>query len=98
LIIGKIVGNVVCTQKDPTLVGRKMLVVQPVDLKTLETSGSSFVALDGVGAGDTELVMVVGGSSARMADGMSQTPTDRSIIGIIDSIEILGETVFRKDQ
>ena len=41
------------------MVGRKMLVVQPVDLKTLEASGSSFVALDGVGAGDTELVMVV---------------------------------------
>ena len=61
-----------------TLVGRKMFGCQPVNLKTLEAAGSSFVALDGVGAGDTgELVMVVGGSSARMADGMSQTPTDR---------------------
>lgn len=96
MIIGRIVGNVVCTQKDPLLVGRKMLIVQPLDLRTLEDTGGLFVALDGVGAGDTELVMVVGGSSARMADGMAQTPVDRSIIGIVDSIEILGETVFSK--
>jgi len=96
VIIGKIVGNVVCTQKDPSLVGRKMLVVQPVNIETLEDSGSLFVALDGVGAGENELVMVVGGSSARMADGMAKVPVDRSIVGILDSIEVGGKTIFTK--
>lgn len=98
LIIGRVVGNVVCTQKDPVLTGRKMLLIQPIDIKTLAEVGGMFVALDGVGAGDTELVMVVGGSSARMAEGMDKTPVDRTIIGIVDSIEILGETVFFKSQ
>lgn len=96
MIVAKIVGTVVCTQKDPALIGKKMLIVQPLKVTDLSTDGSAFVALDAIGAGTGEIVMVVGGSSARLADGFSKVPVDQSIIAIIDTIEIGGHEVFKK--
>ena len=61
----KIIGSAVCTCKEQKLVGLKLLVVQPVSLLTLENEGKPIVAVDAVGAGETEIVLVVGGSSAR---------------------------------
>lgn len=97
MIIGKVVGNVVCTQKDDSLVGKKMLVVQPLKMTDQSPSGGQFIALDAIGAGEGEVVMVVGGSSARLADNFSKVAVDQSIIGIIDTIEIDGKTVFKKE-
>jgi ethanolamine utilization protein EutN len=97
LIVGRIVGNIVCTQKDKSLTGQKMLVIQPVNIATLKDEGAALVALDSVGAGQTELVLVVGGSSARMAGGYEKTAVDQAVIGILDSIDILGRSVFRKE-
>lgn len=96
MIVGRVTGMVVCTQKDPSLTGKKMLVVQPVNICSLKNEGSPVIALDAVGAGEGELVMVVGGSSARLAEGFSKIAVDQSVIGILDSININGELVFSK--
>ena len=88
MIIAKVTGTVVCTQKDASLIGKKMLVVQPVKIMDQSNSGNPFVALDAIGAGIGEIVMVVGGSSARMAEGFSILPVDQSIIAIVDVIEV----------
>lgn len=96
MIIAKVTGTVVCTQKDSSLAGRKMLVVQPVKIMDQSNSGNPFVALDAIGAGVGEIVMVVGGSSARMAEGFTSLAVDQSIVAIVDIIEVEGVTTFKK--
>lgn len=98
MIVGRVVGTVVCTQKDPSLTGKKMLVVQPLNMYTLKDEGSPLVALDAVGAGRGEVVMVVGGSSARLANGYSKVSVDQAVVGILDYIEILGDVIYRKEE
>lgn len=96
MIVGRVTGTIVCTQKDPSLMGKKMLVVQPVNICSLKNEGSPVVALDAVGAGEGELVMVVGGSSARLAEGFAKVAVDQSVIGILDSININRTVIFEK--
>lgn len=97
MILGQVVGTVVATEKDHSLDGRKMLVVQPVDIVSFERAGGCLVALDVVGAGDGEIVMVVGGSSARLAEGLeNKVPTDSTITAIIDSVKVHGTSVYDK--
>jgi len=89
MLLAKIVGTVVATRKDPRLVGSKLLLVRPVDPRgTVE--GGYLVAIDTVDAGVGETVLVVSGSSARMASGLKDCPVDAAIVGIIDSIETTG--------
>jgi microcompartment protein CcmK/EutM len=87
MIIGRILGTVVSTQKDERLHGKKLLIVKPINLDGTDQSGY-VVAVDTVGAGFRERVIVVGGSSARMADGNKDCPVDSAIIGVIDTIDI----------
>ncbi|HEU0178054.1 MAG TPA: EutN/CcmL family microcompartment protein [Blastocatellia bacterium] len=87
MIIGRIIGNVVATRKDPRLEGKKLLLVRPITL-TGEDESSYLVAVDTVGAGYREKVLVVSGSSARMADGLKDRPVDAAIVGIIDTVEV----------
>ena len=68
MIIARIIGTVVATQKDARLAGKKLLIVKPVNLDGTDQSGY-LVAVDTVGAGYHEKVLVVGGSSARLKDG-----------------------------
>ena len=97
MILGTVVGTVVASEKDRALEGHKLLVVQPVNIATQKSSGGPLVALDVIGAGEGELVMVVGGSSARMAQGLeNKVPTDGSITAIIDSVEVKGKLVYQK--
>ena len=96
MIIGKVIGSVVCTQKDQSLKGIKMLCIQPIHIISADTVGSPIVALDAIGAGVGEMVMIVGGSSARNADGFAKVAVDQSIIAIVDTIEIEGINVFKK--
>ena len=86
MIIGRILGTVVSTQKDERLQGKKLLIVKPINLDGSDQNGY-VVAVDTVGAGFHEKVMVVGGSSARMADGNKDCPVDSAIIGVIDTID-----------
>ncbi len=87
MIIARILGTVVSTQKDPRLMGKKLLIVRPISLDGTEASGYT-VAVDTVGAGFHERVLVVAGSSARLAEGMKDTPVDAAIIGVVDTVDI----------
>lgn len=92
----KIIGNAVCTCKEQKLVGLKLLVVQPVSLLTLENEGKPLVAIDAVGAGESEVVLVVGGSSARQTAVTANMPVDATIMAVVDYIDINGKQVFEK--
>ncbi|HZS10215.1 MAG TPA: EutN/CcmL family microcompartment protein [Blastocatellia bacterium] len=87
MIIGRILGTVVATRKDERLQGAKLLLVRQLNLQG-EDENSYLVAVDTVGAGYREKVLVVAGSSARMAEGMKDRPVDAAIIGIIDTVEV----------
>ena len=87
MILGKIVGTVVATRKDPRLVSSKLLVVRPMDPRG-KAEGNYLVAIDTVDAGVGETVLVVSGSSARMAAGLKDCPVDAAVVGIIDSVDI----------
>jgi microcompartment protein CcmK/EutM len=86
MIIARILGTVVSTQKDERLLGKKLLIVKPINLDGTDQSGY-LVSVDTVGAGFHEKVIVVGGSSARMDDGNKDCPVDSAIIGVIDTID-----------
>lgn len=88
MIIARILGTVVSTQKDERLLGRKLLVVRPLNLDGSDASGY-VVAIDTVGAGTDERVLVVSGSSARLAQGMKDVPTDAAIVGVIDHVDVV---------
>ncbi len=94
----KVIGTVVCTRKDERMNGLKMQIVEPVNLVTLEVEGKPAVAIDAVGAGHGELVLVVGGSSSRQTDLTSSKPVDATIMGILDYISIHGEEVYNKSE
>ena len=85
--IARVVGTVVSTQKHRTFEGAKLMLVQPLNIDDTPR-GNALLAVDGVGAGVDEKVLVVSGSSARMASGLKDCPVDAAISGIIDEIEI----------
>lgn len=88
MIIARILGTVVSTQKDERLHGKKLLIVKPINLDGSDQNGY-LVAVDTVGAGFHEKVIVVGGSSARLAEGNKDCPVDSAIIGVIDTIDVI---------
>jgi microcompartment protein CcmK/EutM len=87
MILARIVGTVVATRKDPRLVSNKLMVVRPIDPHG-NSEGNYLVAIDTVDAGVGETVLIVSGSSARMAAGLKDCPVDAAIVGIIDTIEV----------
>ena len=89
MILARVVGTVVATRKDPRLEGRKLLVIQPVD-PSGKAQGGYVVSIDTVSAGVGQLVLAVAGSSARMAEGCKDLPTDSSIVGIVDEVSVAG--------
>ena len=97
MIFARVTGTVVCTLKDEKLVGSKLLLVQPVDLAGA-VKGSPLVAVDSVGAGEGELVLIVQGSSARQTSRTDGRPVDAVIFAIVDTVEQNGKTAFKKNQ
>ena len=87
MILARVVGTVVATRKDPRLEGKKLLIVKPVSPDGKDESGY-VVAVDTVSAGFKERVLVVSGSSARMADGCKDAPVDTAIVGIVDDVQL----------
>ncbi len=87
MILGRVVGTVVATRKDERLLGAKLLVVRTVDPRGKDEAGYT-VAIDTVDAGNNERVLVVTGSSARMAAGLKDCPVDAAIVGVVDSVEV----------
>ena len=94
--IAKVKGNVVSTNKTEKLSGLKLLIVIPIDLSTFEEKGQPVVAIDTVGAGVGEIVMLCSGSSSRQTAITENKPSDMAIVAIVDSIELGGNIVFRK--
>lgn len=92
--LSRVTGKVVSTRKDPELEGCKLLLVQQLDLKTMEPTPTHLVAVDNVGADEGDTVLIVTGSSARMASGLRDKPVDTSIIAIVDSVHIEGRERF----
>ncbi len=86
MILAKVVGTVVATRKDERLVGSKLLLAQPISPNG-EPRGPQLVAVDTVDAGAGETVLIVSGSSARMAAGLADRPVDAAIVGIVDVVE-----------
>jgi ethanolamine utilization protein EutN len=87
MILARVVGTVVATRKDPRLEGKKLLVLKPVSPEGKPEAGY-VVAVDTVSAGYKELVLVVSGSSARMAEGCADRPVDTVIVGIVDDVSL----------
>ena len=82
MIVGKVVGSVVATRKNEKLLGSKFMIVEPVS--NMEKSGR-IVAIDDVGAGIGETVLVAMGSAARIGCSMQEAPVDAAIVGIVDN-------------
>lgn len=97
MIFARVTGTVVCTLKDEKLIGSKLMLVQPVDLAG-SPKGSPLVAVDSIGAGEGELVLLVQGSSARQTSRTEGRPVDAVIFAIVDTVEQSGKTAFKKSE
>ncbi len=95
MILAQVQGTVVSTRKDAALLGLKLLLVREVDAQ-FQATGNLLVAVDAVGAGTGELVLVASGSSARLTEVSRDKPVDAVISGIVDSVEVEGRDVYRK--
>ena len=87
MYLGRVIGTVVSTSKNEHLVEMKLLIVEKLT-ERLEREGTSEVAVDSVGAGAGEIVIVCKGSSARYVFGKGDAPVDTSIVGIVDTVEV----------
>jgi len=94
--IAKVTGTVVSTNKSEKLAALKLLVVQPIDIATMTEKGGMAVAIDAIGAGEGEVVMIVSGSSSRQTAVTDGKPVDMTIVAIIDNIDVNGDRIFQK--
>ena len=103
MFLARVEGSVVATKKDVSMNGRKLLLVRPqlVDEKDpskFRPGANTIVAVDSVGAGIGELVMFCQGSSARLAPNLKDAPVDAVIIGIVDTVDVLGKQIYSAKQ
>jgi len=96
MIVAKVCGSVVSTTKSDRMQGMKMLLVIEMDIPSQKEKGKPKVAIDTVGAGRGEIVLCVAGSSSRQTAKTFEKPVDLAIIGIVDSIDLIGSRVFQK--
>ena len=99
MFLARVIGSVVSTKKDDSMRGYKLLLLRPLlvdeeDPSRFRPGQNTIVAVDNLGAGKDEVVLFCQGSSARMATGMKQLPVDASVIGIIDTVEVLGSQIY----
>jgi ethanolamine utilization protein EutN len=103
MFLAKVEGAVVATKKDPSMSGRKLLLLRPqlVDEKDptkFRPGVNTIVAVDSVGAGIGEMVLFTQGSSARLAPNLKDAPVDAVIIGIVDVVDVLGKQIYNGKQ
>ena len=99
MFLARVTGVVVATQKVASMTGHKLLTVEPLRVDPqgrdrLVGTGRSFVAVDTVGAGEGEMVLICQGSSARFTPETEKLPIDAAVIGIVDSVNVEGRTIF----
>jgi microcompartment protein CcmK/EutM len=102
MFLARVTGSVVATQKVSSMVGSKLLTVEPLRVEPanrekLIGTGRTFVCVDTVGAGLGEMVLIVQGSSARMTPQTEKLPVDAAIIGIVDSVNVGNKTIFGRN-
>lgn len=94
--IARVKGSVTTTKKAEKLMGLKLLLVKPIDIATFEEKGAVMVAIDTVGAGEGEVVLLTGGSPSRQTELTDNKPVDQTIVGVIDSVVLRGDRIFEK--
>ncbi len=102
MFVALVTGSIVATQKTESMTGHKLLVVEPyrLDEKTraqLVPTGRTFIAVDTLGAGEGQFVLVTQGSSARLTPETKSLPIDAVVIGLVDTVRIEGREVFRRN-
>jgi ethanolamine utilization protein EutN len=103
MFIAKVTGSVVATEKVDTMKGYKLLVVEPFRLdpqerKSLTTTGRTFVAVDTLGAGKGDFVLITQGSSARLTPETKNMPIDTVIVGIVDQVHVDENQVYSRNE
>jgi microcompartment protein CcmK/EutM len=98
MILGRVIGTVVSTRKEPKIEGIKFLLLEKINPETMKGRGDYLVAMDSVGAGPGEIVFYAAGSSARMTSVTEGRPADATITAIVDEIDISGTLVYQKDK
>ncbi|HWN95977.1 MAG TPA: EutN/CcmL family microcompartment protein [Methylomirabilota bacterium] len=103
MFLARVEGSVVSTKKEAAMNGRKLLLLRPqlVDEKDptkFRPGQNTIVAVDSIGAGINEFVMFCQGSSARLAAGLKDAPVDAVVIGIVDSVDVLGKEIYNARQ
>lgn len=101
MFVAKVAGSVVSTEKVETMKGQKLLIVEPYRLnqdgrQSLETTGRTFIAVDTLGAGEGDFVLIVQGSSARFTPETQKLPIDCVVIGIVDSVNVEKTAVYSR--
>jgi microcompartment protein CcmK/EutM len=96
MLLARVTGTVVATSKEPRIEGIKLLVLEKVDPATMEGKRDYVVAMDAVGAGPGEVVVYVAGSSSRLTAVTEGKPSDATIIGIVDAVELDGRIAWKK--
>jgi ethanolamine utilization protein EutN len=99
MFLARVTGSVVSTQKAEAMIGQKLLVVEPLrvnekDQAGLIGTGRTFIAVDTVGSGEGEVVLIVQGSSARFTPQTKPLPVDCAIIGIVDTVHLGAAKIF----
>ncbi len=103
MFLAKVEGSVVSTKKDASMEGRKLLLLRPqlVDDKDptkFRPGMNTIIAVDSLGAGIGEMVLFCQGSSARLAPGLKEAPVDAVVIGIVDTVDVLGKAIYNARQ
>jgi ethanolamine utilization protein EutN len=101
MFVARVTGSVVSTQKVATMTGHKLLVVEPYRLdgetrEKLVSTGRTFIAVDALGAGENDMVLIAQGSSARLTPETNNLPIDAVIIGIVDRVTIDRHSVYNR--
>lgn len=101
MFVAKVTGSLVSTHKVESMVGSKLLVVEPYRLdadtrKSLVTTGRTFIAVDSLGAGEGDYVLLTQGSSARLTPETKSLPIDAVVIGIVDSVRVDDSNVYHR--
>ena len=107
MFVAKVTGSLVSTQKVESMVGHKLMMVEPFRLsqaarkgtaRKLETTGRTFVAVDTLGAGVGDFVLITQGSSARLTPETKNMPIDTVIVGIVDKVTVEENAVYSRDK
>ena len=100
MILAIVEGSIVATKKNPKMTGSKFLFVRPLvvdkpDAKEFRPGTSTLVAVDSLGAGEGEVVLVVQGSSARLAGPDKDSPVDAVVVGIVDTVDVAKRKIYQ---